>query len=238
MPTPNSDPSSDGGAHPSAQKVGGSARLALRSDAREVEEQIMTATEALLGEDPLADLSVSAICRRAGIARGTFYFYFGSKYAVVAALLARVMDEIYESMTAFAGEEGRPQEDGAVSPAAALEAGLRGGWTVWTRHRLLFRVVSEQWAQVPELREMRLLVMDRFTDAISHEIDRERSAGLAPPGIESRRLAALLLWAAERHAYVAGLGLDPELPSEEEIFDSVLQFWLRAIYGQPVRGSE
>ncbi|MHB8690271.1 MAG: TetR/AcrR family transcriptional regulator [Solirubrobacteraceae bacterium] len=201
-------------------------RPRTRDGSSEVEEQIFAATEQLLSEIGLSELGVSEICRRAGVARGTFYFYFSSKHAVVAGLLARAMDEIFVGMSPFA--EGRAE----IEPTRALELGLRAGWTVWTTHRLLFRVVSENWAQVPELRELWTSIMVRFTDAIAHEIDRERAAGIAAEGIDSRRLAALLLWSAERHAYVAGLGLDPELPDEEAIFDSVLQFWLRAIYGE------
>jgi TetR/AcrR family transcriptional regulator, ethionamide resistance regulator len=225
---------------PGVDEVGRGANLArvrlgdrprLRDGSSESEEVIFAATEELLGEAGFAGLGVSEICRRAGVARGTFYFYFSSKYAVVASLLARVMDEIFESMSSFAsGGAGR-------SPAESLEAGLRGGWQVWTTHRLLLRFVSEHWAQVPELRELWLQIMGRFTGAIAGEIDRERAAGLAPPGIESRRLATLLLWSAERHAYVAGLGLDPELPGEEAIFQSVLAFWLRAIYGETPAGT-
>ena len=202
-------------------------RPRTRDGSSEIEEQIFAATEELLADVGLGDLGVSEICRRAGVARGTFYFYFSSKHAVVAGLLARVMDEIFVGMTPFAGGT----RTGDVAPAQALEAGLRAGWTVWTEHRLLLRATSEHWAQVPEIRELWMSVMERFTDAIAGEIERERAAGMAPPGIESRRLASLLLWSAERHAYVAGLGLDPALPDEEAIFASVLEFWLRAIYG-------
>ena len=37
---------------------------------------------------PFADLSVSTISERAGVARSGFYFYFDSKYAVLALILA------------------------------------------------------------------------------------------------------------------------------------------------------
>jgi AcrR family transcriptional regulator len=201
-----------------------------RDGSSDVEEQIFAGLEQLLAESPLSEIGVAEICRRAGVSRGIFYFYFSSKHAVLAGLLARVMDKIYESMSPFAG-------GGGSSPVRSLEAGLRGGWSLWTTHRLLFRVVSENWAHVPELRELWLAIMGRFTDAIASEIERERVAGIAPAGIESRRLAALLLWSAERHAYVAGLGLDPALPDEEAIFQSVLQFWLREIYGSAPAGT-
>jgi hypothetical protein len=119
-----------------------------------------------------------------------------------------------------------------------MRTGLQAGWGVWREHRVLLRATCENWAQVPELRDLWLSIMERFTQVIGDKIDRERAAGLASPGIESRRLAAMLVWSAERHAYVAGLGLDPELPDEDAIFDSVVQFWLRAIYAEIPAGME
>jgi AcrR family transcriptional regulator len=192
----------------------------------EVEEQIFAATERLLEVGGSSDCGVAQICREAGIARGTFYFYFSSKTAVIAGLLARVMDEIYDVMAPFAAMHS----DG--NPAQALATSLRAGWKVWSEHRKLMRATCELWADVPELRELWLMVMERFTEAIAAEIDRERELGIAGPGIDSRRLAAMLLWSTERLGYVAGLGLDKQLPSEEAIFESVLAFWLQAIYGR------
>ena len=42
----------------------------------------------LLQERSFADLSVSTISERAGVARSGFYFYFDSKYAVLAVIVA------------------------------------------------------------------------------------------------------------------------------------------------------
>jgi len=188
--------------------------------------QIFAATEGLLEEVGLLDFGVSEICRRAEVARGTFYFYFSSKYAVLEGLLARVMDQIYEVMAPFAsGREG-------VSPAQTLASSLEAGWALWSEHRMLLRAVCEHWASVPELRDLWLGVMERFTDAIAGEIDREREAGIASPGVDSRQLAAILLWSAERSAYVAGLGVQADLPNEDAIFKSMLTLWLRAIYAE------
>ena len=49
--------------------------------------QIFEATESLLADVPLHDLSVAQIIERAGVSRATFYFYCSSKFAVVEGLL-------------------------------------------------------------------------------------------------------------------------------------------------------
>jgi AcrR family transcriptional regulator len=51
-------------------------------------QAIVQAVRELLEEKPFAELSVSTISDRAGVARSGFYFYFDSKYAVLAHILA------------------------------------------------------------------------------------------------------------------------------------------------------
>lgn len=52
-------------------------------------QAILRAARELLEETPFAELSVRAISLRAGVARSGFYFYFDSKYSVLAQILPR-----------------------------------------------------------------------------------------------------------------------------------------------------
>ena len=63
----------------------------LTGDDREA--AILATAERLLGERPLAEISVDDLARGAGISRPAFYFYFRSKDAVVLSLLDRVVAE-------------------------------------------------------------------------------------------------------------------------------------------------
>jgi len=65
-------------------------------------EAIVTAVRELLEQRSFADLSVSAISDRAGVARSGFYFYFDSKYAVLAVILAGFLEELDELTHGFA----------------------------------------------------------------------------------------------------------------------------------------
>jgi AcrR family transcriptional regulator len=60
---------------------------ARRSRGDRQREAIVTAVRELLQERTFADLSVSTISERAGVARSGFYFYFDSKYAVLAVMV-------------------------------------------------------------------------------------------------------------------------------------------------------
>lgn len=191
----------------------------------EAELAIYAATERLLGEMPLGAVSVAQIIAEAGTSRATFYFYFSSKFAVVGGLLERVMDDIFERVAPFIRREE------STPPQEALHTGLAAGVRMWAEHRPAMRAIHEHWNTTDELRSAWTRVVTLFTDAVAAEIERERAAGLARPGVDARRLAATLLWGTERALYVAGLGIDPNLPDETSALDGLEAVWSGALYG-------
>ena len=182
-----------------------------------------------MAEVPLHDISVADIIEEAEVARATFYFYFSSKYAVVAGLLAQIMDEIYDVVEPF---RARSADE---PPDVALRRSLESSTVVWGAHRAAIRATVEHWHAVPELQSLWLAVVERFTTAVAAEIDRQRSEGLVPPGVDSRQLAATVIWATERILYIAGLGADDDLPSEPATIDVLMALWLGALYGAQVQ---
>lgn len=191
----------------------------------ETEVAIFEATEALLGDVPLHDLSVAQIIAAAGVSRATFYFYFSSKYAVVSGLLAQITDEVFQVITPFT------QRDEEVAPEEALRESLAAAIDLWAGHRPAMRAVHEHWNTTDELRSLWISVVERFTEAVANEVDRERSAGLAQGSGDSRQLSAALLWGTERCLYVAGLGVDPNLPDEASALEPLTTLWLSALFG-------
>jgi AcrR family transcriptional regulator len=89
-------------------------------------QAILQAVRELLQEKPFAELSVSTISLRAGVARSGFYFYFDSKYAVLAQLMAEVHEELEELTHYFAprqlGESPEQFAKRMVGSAAAVYA--------------------------------------------------------------------------------------------------------------------
>lgn len=208
---------------PTTTGVGRPRRHTGSSDA---EVTILQATEMLLASASLARLSVAQIIEQAGVSRATFYFYFASKFAVITALLVRVMDEVYEYVRAFVDPEV------GATPAEALRVSLEGGARVWHAHRYVLRAASEHFHEVPELREQWMGIVRRYTDGVATGIDRARAAGELPAGPDSRHLAASLLWGSERVFYIAGLGGDDNLRSEEDAVETLVAIWTGALYGR------
>lgn len=68
-------------------------------------QAILRAARELLEETPFAELSVRAISLRAGVARSGFYFYFDSKYSVLAQILAEATEELEEASQHFSARQ-------------------------------------------------------------------------------------------------------------------------------------
>jgi AcrR family transcriptional regulator len=78
---------------------------ARRSRGDRQRDAIVSAVRDLLEVKPFPDLSVSMISERAGVARSGFYFYFDSKYAVLAVVVADAMAELDKLTHDFAPRE-------------------------------------------------------------------------------------------------------------------------------------
>jgi AcrR family transcriptional regulator len=99
---------------------------AVRRRGDKQRQAILQAVRELLVERPFAELSVSTISLRAGVARSGFYFYFDSKYSVLAQILADAAEELEELTQYFAprqpGESPEQFAKRMVGSAAAVYA--------------------------------------------------------------------------------------------------------------------
>ena len=191
-----------------------------------VEQQIFAATERLLLTVSARDLSVAQILREAGVARGSFYHYFSSKWDVITDLVTLVMDDIYSYIEVFT------TSDEQLSRQDVLRHSIEQGCGVWAQHRTVLRVILEHWREVPQLREVWLQVLHRIRDGVAPELDRARAVGLAPPGPDSRQLVTALLWGTANCLYAAGLEEIDDLPSETDISGVIEALWVRGLYQQ------
>jgi AcrR family transcriptional regulator len=197
-------------------------RRSTRPRRREVAGSILDSAEQLLERRGLDELTVADVIEAAGVSRGSFYFYFESKQAVVAALLERIVDEVHEASLPWF-------ERGDTPPERALRQAVTGSLALWRRHAAVLRSTVEAWQSDPELRELWGDVLRRFTDAAAAQIERDRKAGLAADGPPARSLAAALVAMNERCFYLAVVDLQPE--SDDELVDALTAIWLSSIYG-------
>lgn len=188
---------------------------------------ILTATEDLLRERPLHEVSVADIIDAAGVSRTSFYAHFASKTAVIAECLRGLMDQV---TVATAPLRTRDLGD----PETAIRLSLMQWVEVCRRHGPLLRTASERWPYDAELRELWLTVLRTRTDETARLI---RAARRHPPasaaGADPTALAACLMWGFERVLHLSLVGHCAELPEPGAIVEPLVQMMLGSVYGRP-----
>ena len=123
-------------------------------------DAIVTAVRELLQERSFADLSVSSISQRAGVARSGFYFYFDSKYAVLAVIVADAMAELDQLTHDFA-----PREPGE-SPSDFAKRMVGYAAAVFSSHDPIMSACNLARSTDAQIRE----IMDDFQDTVVDKI--------------------------------------------------------------------
>lgn len=192
--------------------------------ARDVRQLILDATEHLLAGRRFESLSVADILNAAGVARGSFYFYFPNKHAVLAELVRRAVGSAHEAAGTWAdGTSG--------APGAALSQGTAEGTALWREHAPVLRAIVENWQSDAALTQLWTETIDSFTRVAADRILADRAAGSAPDrGDDPRALAAILCWMNERAWYLAAIG-HPAFTDETQLTRALAKVWQATIYG-------
>lgn len=187
-------------------------------------EAIVNAVRDLLQERSFADLSVSTISERAGVARSGFYFYFDSKYAVLAVILAEAGDLLDNLTHHFA-----PREPGET-PAAFAKRMVGSAAAVYANDDPVLKACAVARNTDAQIREM----MDDFYDGIIDKLITllEQDAEARPisddvPALV-RTLAAVTSFTLTQDSAFVGRGEDAA-----RAIDIVERLWLSAFWGGP-----
>jgi AcrR family transcriptional regulator len=138
-------------------------------------EAILAAVRELLQEKAFAELSVSTISDRAGVARSGFYFYFDSKYSVLAQMLAEATQELEELTHYFA-----PRTPGE-SPAAFAKRMVGSAAAVYSHNDPVMSACNVARNTDAEIREILDSQMASVIDQIVKIVEDETRAGTAHP---------------------------------------------------------
>ncbi len=185
-------------------------------------DAIIAAVRELLHERSFADLSVSTISERAGLARSGFYFYFDSKYAVLAVILADA-GELLDSLTHhFASRE--PGE----TPAAFAKRMVGSAAAVYANDDPVLRACAVARNTDAQIREM----MDDFYDGIIDKLiallEQDSEARPISDDLPAlvRTLAASTTMTLTQDSAFVGRGGDPS-----RAIDALERLWVSAIWG-------
>lgn len=138
-------------------------------------QAILQAVRELLQEKPFAELSVSTISLRAGVARSGFYFYFDSKYAVLAQLMAEAAEELEELTEDFA-----PRQPGE-SPEEFAKRMVGSAAAVYAHNDPVMTACNEARNTDIEIRNLLDQQFEVVLDQIVAIVEVEMKAGTASP---------------------------------------------------------
>jgi AcrR family transcriptional regulator len=190
-------------------------------------DAIVAAVRELLEERSFADLSVSTISERAGVARSGFYFYFDSKYAVLAVILADAGDLLDNLTHDFA-----PREP-AETPEAFAKRMVGSAAAVYARNDPVMAACAVARNTDAQIREM----MDDFYDTVIEKIVTlvEQDADARPisndlPALV-RTLAAVTTMTLTQDSAFVGRGDDVD-----RAVAIVERLWVSGLWGGSVAG--
>lgn len=189
-----------------------------RSDHRR--EAILDALDGWLREESLEAVNIAEISKQAGVTRSAFYFYFENKGAAVAALMGRMVDEVFAVNDAFTMAED--------SPGGRIHAMLDGLFASWEGHRHMFKAMLDARGTSASVRDIWDEARESFVESVADMIRADRAAGRAPAGVDAEVLASVLLEFNDR--LLERLTLGGTL-TREQLMDGAATVWLRSIYG-------
>jgi AcrR family transcriptional regulator len=191
-------------------------------------QAIMQAVRELLQEKPFGELSVSTISRRAGVARSGFYFYFDSKYAVLAQILAEALEELEVLTQYFA-----PRQPGE-SPEQFAKRMVRSAAAVYAHNDPVMTACNAARHTDIEIREILEQQFEVVLGQIVDVVDAEIRAGTADPISDDipalvRSLAGTTaLTLGGEPILVGGEGLQGDVERRVRVLE---QLWLNSLWG-------
>jgi AcrR family transcriptional regulator len=209
----------------------GTAHHPVRKRRRRPEErpqQILEAAFTVFGEHGLAGARLEDIARRAGIAKGTIYLYFPNKEALFKEMIRQ---------TIIVHLERTEETYRSTATGTAVDQIRRYMWDWWQVVRspavqVLLRLVIGELHRFPELAEFYWTeVAVRKQQLVARIIRHGIASGefrTIDPTVAGRMIASMFathsLWAGSA---VCASWLTPV--SDEEIFEQIMDFFLRAI---------
>lgn len=198
---------------------------APRSRGDRQREAIVAAVSELLQEGSFADLSVSTISERAGIARSGFYFYFESKYDVLALILADATHELEELTQYFAP---RAADE---TPAAFAQRMVGSAAAVFAHNDPIMAACNDARNTDAKIREILDGQIDIVIDQIIGIVKAEIAAGTAHP--ISDDIPALVRTLGATTAFMLSgdttfLGADADVQRGVRVLEKL---WLNALWG-------
>ena len=152
--------------------------------------RLLDQTRELLGTTSYRDLKVVDIARAAGTSPATFYQYFPDAESALLALADELVGEGRERLT-------RPVREASWDGRGAYESCEAIAQTFldfWDEHRSLLAVIDLAATEDDQrFREIRVRLLNSFTEVLVDAIDSQRRVGRLPSDLDPTATASVLV---------------------------------------------
>ena len=185
----------------------------------EAEREILEAAESLLRERPAHEVTVMAVMRRTTLSRKSFYVYFRDRHELIARLVAPLRAEIDERAA-----EARARHDDVRGQLRAVFLVVAD---VYMQHGALLTALRESSGHDADAERAWRGFTDPPTATMADLIRREA------PGLDADSTARALITMNLGCFFEQLIGKRGARP--EPLVDTLVEIWLRTIYGEPPR---
>lgn len=159
--------------------------------AAEFQRRLADAIERLCDDDTsYGELSVDQLVNEAGVARSTFYKYFGDKSGLLSSLVLAVLDDFLQAADAWLAMT-------AGGDKAEYEQSFRIIFEAYRTHRVVMRCIVEQSTQDAVIGAQFQEMMTAFVAAVEQHIQQGQEAGVIVESRSAKDLAVWLTWMLE-----------------------------------------
>jgi AcrR family transcriptional regulator len=197
-------------------------RESLRKGER-TRKDLMVACAELLASEPFDRLTVSGLCKAAGVAHGTFYVYFDNLNTILAEVLGLFVDYVQILIRSAARQGEAPVRDTTAAYYALFKANaglmkcLIMGIDAFPEARATFQRLNNDWAEIV-VRSLKRQSQAGF----SNEDEMMRRA-YALGGMVDQYLTALFV---TEDPWIASISQDPEA-----VIATLTDIWMKGMKG-------
>lgn len=172
----------------------------LRSDVKTrksaaTREKIMEAATQIMVERGSTDFQMSEVSARCKLSKGSLYYYFEDKSALIRAIFDRAVDELVDEVESVVAK-APSAKDSIVGLMQALANGLQPG------SPLALAMTHRSSSATNELLSATESRVTRITSILSAQFERAKGEGLVRPDVNTRLGAATIAGAFMAYEYV------------------------------------
>jgi AcrR family transcriptional regulator len=184
--------------------------------------EIIEAARRVFERDGYTKVGVADIVREAGVAHGSFYTYFTSKYDVFRVVADDVAAKIDREVTERADGES------ALDPVEALRRANLRYFEAYRENAAIYALLHHVAHAGEDLAMITMARRRRHTERIAELIRRWQERGLADPSVDPEPTAAALLSMISNVCFCLFVGHDVEYDLTRAA-DSVNEAWIRTL---------